>query len=74
MPTLNWIGKAAVVKHHKDVPTCLLEPVPELSCGEADNGNLIVQGDKLHTLVPVELRRNEAHQKNGSNRKQPWGA
>ncbi len=20
MPTLNWIGKDAVVKHHKDVP------------------------------------------------------
>ena len=34
MPTLNWIGKAAVVKHHKDVPFRLLEPVPELSCGD----------------------------------------
>jgi hypothetical protein len=32
MPTLNWIGKEAVVKHHKDVPFRLLEPVPELSC------------------------------------------
>ena len=32
MPTLNWIGKAAVVTHHKDVPYRLLEPVPELSC------------------------------------------
>ncbi len=31
MPTLNWIGKAAVVKHHRDVPYRLLEPVPELS-------------------------------------------
>jgi hypothetical protein len=27
MPTLNWIGKDAVVKHHKDVPFRLLEPV-----------------------------------------------
>jgi hypothetical protein len=33
MPTLNWIGKEAVVKHHKDVPFRLLEPVAELSCG-----------------------------------------
>jgi adenine-specific DNA-methyltransferase len=33
MPTLNWIGKEAVVKHHKEVPFRLLEPVPELSCG-----------------------------------------
>jgi len=50
MPTLNWIGKEAVVKHHKDVPFRLLEPVSELSCGEADSGNLIVQGDNLHAL------------------------
>ena len=50
MPTLNWIGKDAVVKHHKDVPSRLLEPVPELSCGTADSGNLIVQGDNLHAL------------------------
>ena len=50
MPTLNWIGKEAVVKHHKEVPFRLLEPVPELSCGPADAGNLIVQGDNLHAL------------------------
>ena len=50
MPTLNWIGKDAVVKHHKEVPFRLLEPVPALSCGAADSGNLIVQGDNLHAL------------------------
>ncbi len=50
MPTLNWIGKEAVVKHHKDVPFRLLETIPELSCGAADTGNLIVQGDNLHAL------------------------
>ncbi len=50
MPTLNWIGKETVVKHHKDVPLRLLEPVPELSCGAAEGGNLIVQGDNLHAL------------------------
>ena len=50
MPTLNWIGKEVVVKHHKEVPFRLLEPVPELSCGAADSGNLIVQGDNLHAL------------------------
>ena len=50
MPTLNWIGKEAVVKHHKEVPFRLLEPVPALSCGPADSGNLIVQGDNLHAL------------------------
>ena len=50
MPTLNWIGKDAVVKHHKDVPIRLLEPVSKLSFGAEDTGNLIVQGDNLHAL------------------------
>lgn len=50
MPTLNWIGKEAVVKHHKEVPFRLLAPEPDLSCGPADSGNLIVQGDNLHAL------------------------
>ena len=54
MPTLYGIGKAAVVKHHQDVPCRLLQPVPERSCGEVgssgDSGNLIVQGDNLHAL------------------------
>lgn len=50
MPSLNWIGKDAVVKHHKDVPYRLLEPVPELSAGDTASGNLIVQGDNLHAL------------------------
>lgn len=50
MPSLNWIGKDAVVRHHKDVPYRLLEPVSALSCGDVDSGNLIVQGDNLHAL------------------------
>ena len=50
MPVLNWIGKEAVVKHHKEVPFRLLEPVPELSSGDRDSGNLIVEGDNLHAL------------------------
>jgi DNA modification methylase len=50
MPTLNWIGKEVVVKHHREVPYRLLEPVPELSCGDPNGGNLIIQGDNLHAL------------------------
>lgn len=50
MPSLNWIGKEAVVKHHQEVPFRLLEPVTELSCGDPASGNLIVQGDNLHAL------------------------
>ena len=50
MPTLDWIGKEAVVKHHKDVPYRLLVPVKKLSHGDTNSGNLIVQGDNLHAL------------------------
>jgi adenine-specific DNA-methyltransferase len=51
MPNLNWIGKDAVVRHHRDVPFRLLEPVSALSGNaDRDDGNLIVQGDNLHAL------------------------
>lgn len=50
MPTLNWIGKEAVVNHHLTVPFRLLKDVPELSCGDPGSGNLIVEGDNLVAL------------------------
>lgn len=50
MPTLNWIGKDAVVKHHHEVPFHLLKDVPELACGDSGAGNLIVRGDNLVAL------------------------
>jgi DNA modification methylase len=50
MPTLNWIGKEAVVNHHQQVPFHLLKDVPDLACGEPGDGNLIVQGDNLVAL------------------------
>jgi len=50
MPTLDWIGKQAVVNHHQEVPYHLLRDVPELGCGPADAGNLIVEGDNLTAL------------------------
>ena len=50
MPTLNWIGKEAVVNHHHQVPFHLLKDVPELSTGDPGSGNLIVQGDNLVAL------------------------
>jgi DNA modification methylase len=50
MPTLNWIGKDAVVNHHHQVPFHLLKDVPELSIGDPGSGNLIVQGDNLVAL------------------------
>ena len=50
MPTLNWIGKDAVIKHHLEVPFHLLKDVPELSCGDPGTGNIIAQGDNLIAL------------------------
>jgi DNA modification methylase len=49
MPTLNWIGKEAVVNHHKEVPFRLLKCNEKLSVGE-DTGNLLIQGDNLEAL------------------------
>jgi site-specific DNA-methyltransferase (adenine-specific)/adenine-specific DNA-methyltransferase len=50
MPTLNWIGKEAVINHHHDVKFRLLKDVSELGCGDPGTGNLIVEGDNLEAL------------------------
>jgi adenine-specific DNA-methyltransferase len=59
MPTLNWIGKDAVVNHHKEVPFHLLRCDPKRSVdspllsGEGQgvgSDNLLVQGDNLLAL------------------------
>ncbi|NWG07844.1 MAG: site-specific DNA-methyltransferase [Chloroflexi bacterium] len=58
MPTLHWIGKDAVVNHHKEVPFRLLKPIDRLSVppsprGRGDGGevgNLLIQGDNLEAL------------------------
>ena len=50
MPTLDWIGKAAVVNHHQEVPYRLLHCDKEHSVGVSGEGNLLVQGDNLQAL------------------------
>jgi adenine-specific DNA-methyltransferase len=50
MPTLDWIGKAAVVNHHRKVPYRLLVCDLSLSTGDTNSGNLLVQGDNLFAL------------------------
>ncbi|NUO19374.1 site-specific DNA-methyltransferase [bacterium] len=50
MPTLDWIGKKAVEKHHEEVPFHLLKCDNSLSVGDPGSGNLIVQGDNLVAL------------------------
>jgi len=50
MPTLDWIGKKAVVNHHQDVPYRLIHCNGALSAGDPDAGNLLVEGDNLVAL------------------------
>lgn len=50
MPTLDWIGKQAVVNHHREVPYRLVHCDGELSAGDPEAGNLLVQGDNLEAL------------------------
>lgn len=50
MPKLDWIGKKAVVNHHREVPFHLLRENPDLSAGDPGSGNLLVQGDNLLAL------------------------
>jgi adenine-specific DNA-methyltransferase len=63
MPTLEWIGKKAVVGHHREVPFDLLKGNEELSVGESGTGNLLVQGGNneanalINLLVLLDLRK-----------------
>jgi len=53
MSTLDWIGKPAVVNHHRKVPYHLLCCDRALSAGDPDvpgSDNLLVQGDTLLAL------------------------
>ncbi|MFP5382618.1 MAG: site-specific DNA-methyltransferase [Gammaproteobacteria bacterium] len=49
MPSLNWIGKDAVTRHHRDVPFRLLEPVPSLSLPAAPHAS---PGQRPHPSPP----------------------
>jgi adenine-specific DNA-methyltransferase len=53
MPTLNWIGKEAVAKHHLDVPFHLLKDIPSFACGDPGTGNIILQADNLVGLKAI---------------------
>ncbi len=50
MPTLDWIGKKAVLNHHRDVPYRLLKCNSKRSVGDPGSGNLLIEGDNLLAL------------------------
>lgn len=50
MPILHWLNKDQAVKTAQQSAYRLLEEVPELSYGEKENENLLIQGDNLEAL------------------------
>ena len=50
MPTLNWLTRDEDVRAAQHVPYRLLEETSDLSAGEADAGNMLIQGNNLKAL------------------------
>ena len=50
MPQLDWLNKSDAVRTVKKVPYRLLEAVPELSVGDTNTENMLIQGDNLQAL------------------------
>lgn len=50
MPILHWLTRDQDTKATRSVPYRLLEEAPDLRCGAADSGNMLIQGDNLEAL------------------------
>jgi len=50
MPTLHWLDRNKTLATTPKVPCRILRLGQGLSCGGADSGNLLIQGDNLHAL------------------------
>ena len=50
MPTLHWLTRDEDLRTASRVPYRLLEEAPDLSAGEPDAGNMLIQGDNLEAL------------------------
>ena len=51
MPSLNWLGKDAIIDHHRRVPLHLLAEVPDLAIpGSAPSIHTLIEGDNLLAL------------------------
>jgi adenine-specific DNA-methyltransferase len=53
MPTLQWLGREEAVLTAEQAPFRLLEYDATLSAGDADAGNLLIQGDNLDALKAI---------------------
>ncbi len=50
MPILNWLTRDEDIRAAQRAPYRLLEEVSELSAGDRDAGNMLIQGDNLEAL------------------------
>ena len=50
MPTLNWLTRDTDIQAAARVPYRLLEEASDLSAGEPEAGNMLIQGDNLEAL------------------------
>ncbi len=50
MPTLNWLTREADIRAASRAPYRLLEEARELSAGDPEAGNMLIQGDNLEGL------------------------
>src|SRR5579883_1652165 len=50
MPILSWLTRDQDINTGKGVPYRLLEEATELSVGDLNSGNMLIQGDNLEAL------------------------
>lgn len=50
MPLLHWLTREEDIHSAAHAPYRLLEEAPDLSHGELDSGNMLIQGDNLDAL------------------------
>ena len=50
MPILNWLTRDEDIRAAQRVPYRLLEEVLDLSAGDRNSGNMLIQGDNLDAL------------------------
>ena len=64
MPILNWLSRDQAIGAAKGVSYRLLEEASELSAGDPNTGNMLIQGDNLEALkalLPFYARPSEVH-------------
>jgi adenine-specific DNA-methyltransferase len=54
MPLLHWLTRDADIHAATHAPYRLLEEVPDLSSGDLDTGNMLIQGDNLDALKALQ--------------------